>query len=292
MRKNFKKVATVAIIAVATIVTAITFQSCSQETDSVSPSETKLTTEQAFANDLQKLADAQRKFAKQLTANAFSRRAGEVPTDSLGIPDDCQEAAQEVAEIIGEIVQNYELTEDLTEHEKEGLTIDEETREIMCLDHEAFLAYAEEYKSEEYYNIIVSMLQNQNFHITVEDVVHNDNLKMNEKLNLVAKAALDEYVIETLPSEPEPSGPEGLWKVSCEGQFNFEKLLCDFVFITEVTAATSAAAAATSATAAASTPAVTPALLTSYASFAAQWYLCQNSANNNYKACVKERQGK
>ena len=118
------------------------------------------------------------------------------------------------------------------------------------------------------------------------------SIKMNEKLNLVAKAALDEYVIETLPSEPEPSGPEGLWKVSCEGQFNFEKLLCDFVFITEVTAATSAAAAATSATAAASTPAVTPALLTSYASFAAQWYLCQNSANNNYKACVKERQGK
>ena len=39
MKKTFKKVATVAIIAVATIVISVTFQSCNQEVDSMSSSE-------------------------------------------------------------------------------------------------------------------------------------------------------------------------------------------------------------------------------------------------------------
>lgn len=281
MRKNFKKVATVAIIAVATIVTAITFQSCSQETDSVSPSETKLTTEQAFANDLQRLANAQRKFAKQLTANAFSRRAGEVPTDSLGIPDDCQEAAQEVAEIIGEIAQNYDLTEDLTEHEKEGLTIDEETREIMCLDHEAFLAYVEEYKSEEYYNIIVSMFQDSNFVISIEEIIKDDNLKMNEKVELIAMSSLDKYLVDDNPLEPEPMGPVGNEVVSCETKFRDAETDCRRELEIEV-GGIILIEASSGGTATAPT-------VIGLGIAGAKYIYCQYAAKRDYNNCVTER---
>ena len=281
MRKPFKKVATVAIIAVATIVTAITFQSCSQETDSVSPSETKLTTEQAFANDLQKLADAQRKFAKQLTANAFSRRAGEVPTDSLGIPDDCQEAAQEVAEIIGEIAQNYDLTEDLTEHEKEGLTIDEETREIMCLDHEAFLAYVEEYKSEEYYNIIVSMFQDSSFIISIEDIIMNDNLKMNEKVDLIAMTSMDKYLVDDNPYEPEPMGPVGYEVVTCESKYKNEKIDCLREFEIEIFAISQLEVWTAGLT--------TPEIVIGLGAAGAKYIYCNHVAKRNYNDCVTER---
>lgn len=139
MKKSFTKLASVAIIVCVAVGSTVTFQSCSQDAENIPVAETQLTTEQAFAKDLQKLANAQRKLAQQMLVNSVNRRSDEIQTDFTSLSYGNQTAAQEVVNIIGDIVNNYDLTEDLTEHEIEGLIIDEEQREIMALNPNVFL---------------------------------------------------------------------------------------------------------------------------------------------------------
>lgn len=226
MKKSFTKLASVAIIVCVAVGSTVTFQSCSQDAENIPVAETQLTTEQAFAKDLQKLANAQRKLAQQMFVTSNNRRTGELVHDCTIIPVGVQTASQEVVNIIGDIVNNYDLTEDLTEHEIEGLIIDEEQREIMALNPNVFFDYIEEYKSNEFNDIVLSVMQNPNYCITAESIIQNNNLKMNEKIDLILTLIGNRNTVEVLPNNPLPNGPAAL--VTCEDFYSIALGDCAF----------------------------------------------------------------
>lgn len=224
MKRMMKKMTFVAITAVSTLVTAIFFQSCSQDSESVPVAETQLITEQAFANDLRRIANI--RYTQMMIEEPFCKRAGEVePTAPVELPIGTEIAVQTVAEIIDEITQKYDLTSDLTAHEIDGLTITDEQREIFVHDPIAYLDYIEEYKSDEYYNIVASVLQDPSCRLSVESVIQNENLKMNEKVDLIATAVLSELVIDEDGLEPKPMGPDG-YEIFCGIRRYIAKQMC------------------------------------------------------------------
>lgn len=281
MKRTIKQAAFVAVVAIVTTVSVFTFQSCSGDTENATATETKLTTEQSFAKDLQRLANAQRKFAEQLTTASLNRRTSEMPSDSTGLPAGCQSAVQEVTSIMTEMAQNYNLTADLTEHQIEGLYIDDELRDIISLDPEAFSAYVEEYKSEEFNNIMNTMQHEPFFTLTVESIIQNNNLKMNEKIGLLAACIMDEYVVGALPMDPKPMGPDGYKVVSCEDTFKADRASCFRAYELDV----AAIIAADLMSGGTGSVFMIPAFLF----VSAKYVDCEMQAKKHYDACVYQR---
>ena len=281
MKKSFTKLASVAIIVCVAVGSTVTFQSCSQDAENIPVAETQLTTEQAFAKDLQKLANAQRKLAQQMFVTSNNRRTGESVHDCTIIPVGVQTASQEMAAIMSEIIQKYDLTADLTEHQIEGLYFDEEQREVLALDPDAFSAYIEEYKSEEFNNIMNAMLQNPSYNVSVESIIQNSNLKMNEKLGLLAITIMDECVVDALVMDPQPLGPDGYKVASCEDRFNAARRFCLTAYEIEIAAIITVDFLSGG----------TGSLLmaAAYLAASAQYANCEMEAKYYYDACVYDR---
>lgn len=184
MKKNFFKLASVAMTACFVCVVTFVFQSCNSDTDElVQEVAFEQDVKTAFKNDLrfftmkQKLLNSNTKIGWNSNSGLFegTRVSGMTKEDYRA----------QLEQNLKPIFEKYDFTADLTPHELEGFNLSQEQKEILALDEEAYRVYIKEYKTEAYCKFFDEFAANpMKASSLLDKALNNDEMKMNEMLQM------------------------------------------------------------------------------------------------------------
>lgn len=196
---------------------------CNQDEDEIV--EKAQTQQKSYTDCLRKYADIQKSIAQiGMTRKEQTRGLYE---DTVFAEYELQALQEELNAILLEISNRFDLTADLEEYQKKALNLSEEEQDIMSLDPYAYLDYAEKYKSNEYSQILKNVMEGSSDIPKVEEILCNENLKMNEQLTLITVSVVQDVVIE----KPIPDGPVDYKRSACDDEHNARTMLCLATYI-------------------------------------------------------------
>lgn len=168
-----------------TLVCVFTLQSCNQK-DEVDTSNTYLRSKKEikFANDLRELADL---FKKLKVDNKVLTRGDNLLDDEESIDNlqpEIEEVAEEVSNKLEELCTEYNILDDLDNIGLNAMNISESERENLKVNSSALNQYISNYKTETFRSMLDSRIELDLNSVTLDQVIDNANLKMNEKIAL------------------------------------------------------------------------------------------------------------
>ena len=235
-------------------------QSCSNTVESQSDSMTF--EKDDFAKDLKSLSC----FIRNCYYVNQTRSDGTI-SDSLSA-----ETMTAIQEELSTFLHNYDLTKDLTTDELNNLHISDQLRDSMLIDHHVFQEYVERNKSSDYIQFMKSIV-NDHAQIPENEIIENNSLKMNEKVELV----MTQNVIEVLPYE------EMGYKVAeneCEEDYSSAITDCQINYAFEIAVVLISSGPSGGTT------------LSLGAIATAQYLYCIDSASRDYQKCKERKKQK
>lgn len=210
--KRIKLSAVIGSVFVMTFFLCVSFASCNNETEVADVPE-------RFSSDLNKLSD---NLCQLIDAKNLMTRSG---VDSTLCINTTEFDAQ-----FQQFVTQYDLTSDLTPAERTALTLSENEWMELMANEDAFLSYIAENKTVEFQQLFEEILSGSINTITVNSIIQNNNLKLNEKLLLTMQ-------LDIAQNTPIDLGPTDYMISVCDKRYARAIRSCQIQFGTAIVGA-------------------------------------------------------
>lgn len=222
------------IVATALSMTMVTtISGCNHEREELVS--TTQSTNESFKEALRSLAIAQEKCCKLMFGSMQTRSMGDVGNDGLDSTAIATATAMADSILVAAFengLDSIDLTADLTETQKAAFYITRPEAELYTADPYAFLNYAQTAKTQEFVNIYSSILSGRASLPSVESIIENDNLSMNEQIGLVVTTvACEQIMVATDINYQMTLTPE---QQKCMDNFTRAQGLCTAEYVGEV----------------------------------------------------------
>lgn len=252
--KRIKLSAVIGSVFVMTFFLCVSFASCNNETEAADVPE-------RFSSDLNKLSDSLCQLIN--TKNLFTRGV----VDSISCINTKEFDAQ-----FQQFVSQYDLTSDLTPAERTAVTLSENEWLELMANEDNFLSYIAENKTVEFQQLFEELLSGSINDITVNGIIQNSNLKLNEKLLLTMQ-------LDIAQNTPIDLGPTDYQISVCDKKYAKAIRSCQIQFATAIAGALGASVASGGLGLLAGGAAVI------------SYFNCIDDANNAYEDCLKDHVG-
>lgn len=279
MKKNiFKKAACMAGAVVITLAMTTSFLGCSSDSEETVP--TVQEESESFKDALRSLAQAQRESCRILFSTMQTRAADEFQRedpDSVAIAVAIARADSILTVAFDSTLLTVDLTADLDFAQLNALNITPREAELYAADPYAFQDYAKTAKTPEFCRIYNSVLNGISATPTVETIISNNNLSMNEQLTLVMATTVCDEIMCCLDDYRVVVNHNNPAEKACMKQYTIDTGLC----MAGLLAALGTAVGSVAATGGASTPVAGIGL--GMAGW--RYYKCLRSAKNDLELC-------
>ena len=92
---------------------------------------------------------------------------------------------EQMDENVQDFLSKNDIFADLTPSQKAGLVINEDSVELMRLDPDVYIEYAEKHKSAAFNEILYQILKKNRMDYNSDDIINNAGLYLNEKVHLM-----------------------------------------------------------------------------------------------------------
>lgn len=137
-------------------------------------------------------------------------------------------AVVEMENSVEKFCKNHDIFADLTPEQKKNLQLNKDSIEILTLDPEAFLEWAKHNKSNEYHGIISDIIVNNRTDFYPDDIINNEGLYLNEKVNLltVLPALHSSFAVGQTRASKSYSNENAKRYQKCEEEYKEDKARC------------------------------------------------------------------
>lgn len=133
-----------------------------------------------LSSDLQIFASNQESLFIGSKTPLVTRSAG--TTNAVQIDEDL---LNKMDEELKKFLDEHDIFYDLTESQKDGLHVDPEYAKMMLLDHDLYIEYIKNHKSEEFCAIVKELIDKNTIGMSQDEIINDEELYLNEKINLL-----------------------------------------------------------------------------------------------------------